>query len=208
VRIIAVIPVKPASQGKQRLATVLDATLRRRLVGAMLECVLGAALGARGLAGVGILTTDRSLVPAGIEQLTDPGTGLNAALAATASVLTARGVEAMLVLPGDLPFIVAADVDALLELARPDRVVVVPDARGAGTNALLLAPPRVLLPQFGPGSLSAHLTAASAAGADCRVSVCARIGRDIDEPCDLAPLLAEAPGRFGFLRFTAEARCG
>jgi 2-phospho-L-lactate/phosphoenolpyruvate guanylyltransferase len=204
VRITAVIPVKPA--GKQRLAGVLDAAMRRRLVEAMLERVLDAAGSAQGLAGLGILTRDASLVPAGIEQLPDPGTPLNEALAATAAVLAGRGAEAMLVLPGDLPFITASDVEALLALARPRRVVVVPDARGSGTNALLLAPAQVLAPHFGPGSLSAHLAAAAAACVDCQVCVSAPIGRDIDEPADLGPLLDEA--RFDFLRWPAEARCG
>jgi 2-phospho-L-lactate guanylyltransferase len=206
VRVTAVIPLKQASQCKQRLAGVLDAARRRRLVEAMLERVLDAVGSAEGLAGLGVLTSDASLVPAGIERLPDPGSGLNAALAATAAVLTARGAEAMLVLPGDLPFITAGDVEALLALARPRRVIVVPDARGSGTNALLLAPPRALVPQFGPGSLSAHLTSADAAGAECQVCVSARIGRDIDEPADLSPLLADA--RFDFLRVSAEARCG
>jgi 2-phospho-L-lactate guanylyltransferase len=206
VRVIAVIPLKPASQCKQRLAGVLDAARRRRLVEAMLERVLDAAGSAQGLAGLGVLTCDASLVPAGIEQLPDPGNGLNAALAATARLLTARGADAMLVLPGDLPFIKAGDVEALLALARPFRVVVVPDARGSGTNALLLAPPRALVPQFGPGSLSAHLASAAAAGADCQVCMNAHIGRDIDESADLGPLLDDA--RFDFLRWPAEARCG
>jgi len=208
VRIIAVIPVKPATQGKQRLAAALDSATRQRLVREMLEHVAGTVRRAHGLTGVGILTSDHSLVPPGIEQLPDPGAGLNAALAATAAALAARGTDAMLVLPGDLPFIITPDVEALLELARPGRIVVVPDARGAGTNALLLAPPQALMPQFGTGSLSAHLMSAAATAADCVVRVCPNIGRDIDEPGDVVTLLEQAPARFHFLRVNAEARCG
>lgn len=205
-KIIAVIPVKPAGQGKQRLAGVLDALTRRRLVAAMLECVVSAVASARGLAGMAILTSDPSLVPAGIAQLPDPGTGLNEAVAATAATLAACGAEAMLVLPADLPFITARDVEALLELARPHRVVIVPDARGCGTNALLVAPPGLLVPQFGPGSLAAHLASAAASRVDALVRVCANISRDIDEPADLLPLLDL--DQFGLLRATSEARCG
>lgn len=198
--------MKPAGAGKQRLAAVLDAAARRHLVAVMLERVVHAVASAQGLAGLAVLTSDRAVVPPGIEQLPDPGGGLNPALAATAEALRTRGAEAMLVLPGDLPFITACDVEAVLQLARPGRVVVVPDVRGSGTNALLLAPPGALVPQFGPGSLSAHLASAAAAGRDALVRVCANIGRDIDEPLDLAPLVQDA--RFDFLRCRPETRCG
>jgi 2-phospho-L-lactate guanylyltransferase len=207
VRIVAVIPVKRASQGKQRLAGVLDPATRRQLVTVMLEHVLQAVAAAQGLAGVRVLTSDRALVPAGIERIPDPGAGLNAALAAAARILAGQEADAMLVLPADIPFVTTPDVEALLLLARPRRVVVVPDTRGVGTNALLLAPPRALEPQFGPASFAAHRESAAAAGADCIVRCCANIGRDIDEPGDLAQLLDEAPARFGFVRFTREASC-
>ena len=56
-RVWAVVPVKELGAAKQRLAGALDAALRRALALAMLEDVLEALAGARGLAG--IIVVDR-----------------------------------------------------------------------------------------------------------------------------------------------------
>jgi len=208
VRIVAVIPVKPAAECKQRLAPMLDRGLRQRLVQIMLDCVVRALDSAHGLAGIAVLTNDESLVPRGVERIADPGGGINAALAAAAVQLSAQGAQGMLVLPGDVPRVTGSDIEGLLELARHGRAIVVPDARGSGTNALLLAPPALLAPQFGPRSLAAHLEAARAVGVPAIVHGCPNISRDIDEPGDVAALLdPAADARFGFLRSLQGVLC-
>src|SRR6185312_7134137 len=45
-----------------------------------------------------------------------------------------------------------------------ERVLIVPDRHGTGTNALLLQPPDVMKPSFGPGSHDRHHRHAAAAG--------------------------------------------
>jgi 2-phospho-L-lactate guanylyltransferase len=200
-RIVAVIPVKPAAECKQRLAPVLDSRTRRRLVQIMLDCVVSAASSAHGLSGLQILTNDRSLVPRGIGRIADPGGGVNAGLAAAAELLSGQAVDAILILPGDIPLVTGADIESLLELVMPGRLVVVPDASGSGTNALLLAPPTLVVPRFGAGSLAAHLRVAVESGAHTMVHSCPNIARDMDEPRDLAALLEQSRDpRFDFLR--------
>ena len=44
--------------------------------------------------------------------------------------------------------------------------MIVPDRHGSGTNALLLDPPTVITPAFGPGSFARHAALAAAAGRD------------------------------------------
>ena len=79
-----------------------------------------------------------------------------------------RGATRVLLVPGDCPALDPAEVDDLLASAAPG-VVIVPDRHGSGTNALLLDPPTVLTPAFGPGSFARHAALSHAAGATVRV---------------------------------------
>ena len=67
-------------------------------------------------------------------------------------------------------------------------MVVVPDRQNAGTNALLLEPPRVVAPSFGPGSRDRHLEAARAAGVPVQIRRPASLALDVDTPADLCAL--------------------
>jgi len=209
VRIVAVIPVKTASEGKRRLSAVLDPRTRRKLVKVMLDRVVSAVSGVDAIADLYILTSDASLVPDGVEQIADPGAGLNVALASAAAQLGGRVADAMLILPGDIPLITSADVARLVELAAPGRMVAVSDVRRSGTNALLLAPPGLVAPRFGPDSLSAHLKAALEANVSAMVHDCPNVARDIDEPRDVEWLLEHSrDSRFDFLRSVPAALAG
>jgi 2-phospho-L-lactate guanylyltransferase len=206
---VAVIPVKSASQCKQRLSATLEPGARRKLVELMLGRVVDAVRGVAAIAGLYIVTNDRSLVPEGVGRIADTGAGLNVALAAAAAELGNQAVDAMLILPGDIPLITSADVAQLLELADPRRMVVVSDVLRSGTNALLLSPPNLITPRFGPGSLMAHLRAAVEADVRALVHDCPNIARDIDEPRDLAWLLEHSrDSRLDFLRSRPEALAG
>jgi 2-phospho-L-lactate guanylyltransferase len=209
VRIVAVIPVKPAAQGKQRLSAALDSRERRQLVEIMLERVVAAVRGVHMLDAVCILTSEQSLVPRGAQHIEDRSSDVNTALALAATALCERGAEAMLVLPGDIPLVTSSDIEGILALAEPRRMVVVPDSTRSGTNALLLAPPTLVVPRFGPGSLAAHLAAAFEVGTRAIVLECANIARDIDEPRDIAWLLEDSrESHFDFLRTRPAALAG
>jgi 2-phospho-L-lactate guanylyltransferase len=90
--------------------------------------------------------------------------------------------------------------------------VIVPDRHGHGTNALLLTPPDVMEPAFGPGSFVRHAALARAAGATIRVADVTSLGLDVDTPEDLAALRAalaahdaDAPRTRALLRSAAQA---
>jgi 2-phospho-L-lactate guanylyltransferase len=195
-KVVAVVPVKAATAGKQRLAPALDRGGREHLVRAMLGLVLGAVRGSQLLARAYVLTPDSSLVPQDVEWIPDTGGGLNRELMRAAAVSNA---DAMLILPADLPWIGSTDVDTLLSKARPGRAVVVPDKAELGTNALLLAPPLSMRPRFGVQSLSLHIQSANSSGAICVIHRCRNLARDIDEPADLPGLLEHPSDHFHFL---------
>jgi 2-phospho-L-lactate guanylyltransferase len=87
--------------------------------------------------------------------------------------------------PGDTPLLSAAELDALLADAA-EAVVIVPDRHGSGTNGLLLQPPTVIEPSFGPDSRRRHQAAAEAAGVAWRVDPLPSLVFDVDTSDDLA----------------------
>jgi 2-phospho-L-lactate/phosphoenolpyruvate guanylyltransferase len=187
VRTVAVLPVKSFGRAKQRLRPAgLDrAALAAAMVGDVLE-----ALGAvRGLDGVVVVSAE-DLVgrTAGIEWVHDPvEAGQSAAALRGMRAAVARGAQRVLLVPGDCPALDPAEVDALLASEGP-RVVIVPDRHGSGTNALLLDPPAVITPVFGPGSFARHAALADAAGATVRVGRLPSLELDVDTPDDLDAL--------------------
>jgi 2-phospho-L-lactate guanylyltransferase len=71
--------------------------------------------------------------------------------------------------------------------------VLAPSASGRGTNAVLQRPPGLFPLRFGNDSFLPHLAAARATGNPVEVLRLSGIGVDIDEPADLADLMA-TPG--------------
>lgn len=92
----------------------------------------------------------------------------------------------VLMLPGDLPLISSAAIEAVLAAAGDGPgIVVVPDRHRVGTNALLCSPPRVVAPCFGGHSFERHVAAAKAAGVTAHVLEVEALALDLDHPVDL-----------------------
>jgi 2-phospho-L-lactate guanylyltransferase len=194
-RIIAVVPVRSLSGAKSRLGEPLDPEERADLIFGLLAQTVHEALAATRLAGVVVVSMDEDLLrriratgAASLLQETDGlNEGLNEALAAAGAEATA-----MLVLPGDLPGVSAAEIDRVADAAAEARsgapekpvVVLVPDRHGTGTNALLVAPPDAIPFLFGEGSRAAHAAAARDAGASY-VELDGPLSFDVDTPDDL-----------------------
>jgi 2-phospho-L-lactate guanylyltransferase len=193
-----VVAVKGLERGKHRLAGVLAPEDRQRLIVTMLDDVLSALRAVIESRHISVLTRDVSLVPEGVGHIDDRGFGLNAAISHAAHVVTRAGGRSMLVLPADLPFATSADMDAILRAAKQHAAVIVPDAQRTGTNALLLSPPALVQPHFGPGSFATHVAILKEAGVVPHVLDRAGLAHDVDVPADLESLMHRQP-RYGFL---------
>lgn len=210
-RVVALVPAKPLRLAKARLAPVLAAAARASLAAAMLEDVLQALASEPRICGTAVVTGDpeagRLARRHGARVLADPpGGGYREAAAHGLAALAAMGVDAALVLPADVPLAGADEIAALIDLARDRAVALVPAASDGGTNALLLRPPSILAPAFGPDSLRRHVDAARRAGIEPLVSEMVGIGLDIDRPADLDALLAHpSAGRTRSGRLLARA---
>jgi 2-phospho-L-lactate/phosphoenolpyruvate guanylyltransferase len=187
------IPVRSFEGAKSRLGAVLAAEERRELVDLLLRRTVAAALAARGVTEVIVVSPDpevrRVAAAAGARPVEQRSRGLNPALHEARAAATG---DRLLILPADIPGIDAAAIERVLEAGdstgRPS-VVLVPDRHGRGTNALLLDPPDVIDPAFGGDSRTGHAWLASSADA-AYAEVRDVLGLDVDTPEDL--LLAEA----------------
>ncbi len=193
--IVAAVPVKDLVNAKQRLVRVLDADQRRALARAMLTDVLRALDGA-GLDRVWVVTRDpdaTALARAlGAEPLAEAeNRGHTAAVAAAQAEAARIGAEAFLTIPGDVPCITAAEIRTLVDaVPAPPAVAFTPSRSGLGTNGVLLAPPAVMPLRFGEPSFDDHLAAARARRLAFRIVPLPGLGLDVDDPDDLAALLA------------------
>jgi 2-phospho-L-lactate guanylyltransferase len=171
----AIIPVKPLHDSKRRLENLLSAEDRADLIYHFLDDLLAVLTAAPGIDRVLVVTADPSVIGLangyGAKVLLEAETtGLNAAVAQGAAYATVAGATAVLILPADLPFARAEDIEAMLRPLTAGKVT--PVARGLialtgdeteeGTNALLLAPPGDFTFHYGPGSFGAHLAEAEA----------------------------------------------
>ena len=201
---IALVPLKGFRDGKTRLSAVLDEEARGRLAFWMMRRVLRSLAVAESVERVVLISKDvdaRSAAQTlGADSFFEESADLNGALREAVSAfrdspdreVAASGLppEAILIIPADLPLLKPEDVDAMAALRATEApcVVAAPSRRGEGTNALLLHPPDVLSPSFGPDSFNGHRARAVASGVAFLEHRSAGLGLDIDLPEDLESL--------------------
>lgn len=203
--LVALVPVKPFAEAKQRLAACLSPARRAALARVMLGDVLESLAAVPGLAGVVVVTADPAAAAlardhgARVLDEEQPVAGLNAAVSGAATHLARQGYAGLLVLPSDIPGVNSAEIAALIAAHPPGRAVsLVPAHDGQGTNALIITPPEGLAFAYGEGSFAVHGERAAQAGLRVRRHPAASfpgIAEDIDTPADLARLASRASGR-------------
>jgi 2-phospho-L-lactate guanylyltransferase len=205
-RIVAVVPVRSLRHGKTRLSPVLGNEARGALLRAIAHRVFSAAVGSGLLETVLVVSPDvetlawaASLGPA-VAAVPQPEhrLGLNGAIDAGRAWALDRGASTIISLFADLPLIVADDIRGMV--ARTEPVVLGPDRRGEGTNALLLRlagrGPEFRF-AFGEGSLAKHLEEARRLGLNAALHDAPGIAFDLDTPDDWSTfreLTMDCPG--------------
>ena len=184
-----VIPLKPPGAGKTRLGS--DAELARAIA---LDTVEAAAAAAR-VGRVIVVTADTALAEdldamAGVEVALEPRpAGIAAAIARGLGKTPEAEPRAALL--GDLPGLVAAELDDVLAWAEEHDLAFVPDADGTGTTLVTARAGVPLVERFGGGSAAAH-RAVGLVQLDLPESSSVR--RDVDDPAQLAELAARGIG--------------
>jgi 2-phospho-L-lactate guanylyltransferase len=189
----AAVPVKPLAGAKSRLAPVASPDERRALTLAWLRHVLAVLRDTPQVVRVLVVSADPEVLATATACGATPlpelaEAGLNAAITHAATVAERAGASGLLVLPADLPNLSNPDITALFVAAEGlpgPGIVLAPDHRERGTNALLLSPPTAIPPAFGPDSFAHHRAAAKAAGLSVAVVHRPGLAGDIDTPEDL-----------------------
>ena len=198
--IVAVIPVKELTRGKQRLQPLLTAAERHLLSRTMLEDVLSVAAICPLLDRVLVITSDNEAAARARQY----GAGVirevrqvrqSQSVDAAAAICSQMGAEGMLTLPLDVPRVTLSDLARIVEKGTSSPgIVLVPSRDELGTNAVLARPPEAIPFRFGYDSFRAHRREAEARGLPCEVCELPNLALDIDEIEDLRCFLDE-PGQ-------------
>ncbi|MET8679471.1 2-phospho-L-lactate guanylyltransferase [Streptomyces sp. NPDC004647] len=192
-----VVPLKPLSLAKSRLAGAAGDGLRPGLALAFAQDTVAAALDCPAISDVVVVTDDplavAELTALGARAVPDtPGAGLNAALAHGArTVREDRPAAPVAALNADLPALRPGELARVLAVAGAFPRAFLADAAGVGTTFLSAAPGVALDPAFGGPSRARHRTSGAAeillAGVDS-------VRRDVDTGEDLRAALALGVG--------------
>lgn len=184
------IPVRPATEGKSRLAAVLSDANRATLNRKLFRHVLATATQVLPPRQCMVLSRSREFLyeartAGALAKLEQSDHGLNEALTQGAAAAMKLGASAILSVSSDLPFLMPEDLQAMLRAGEEAPIVIATDSQRIGTNALLIRPPLTIAYCYGSDSLAAHRRAAHAAGLTSNVIDRPGLARDIDMPEDL-----------------------
>jgi 2-phospho-L-lactate guanylyltransferase len=187
----AIVPVKPLRYGKSRLAEVLTPDERLDLNRRMLVHTLDTLAAVPEIEHVLVISRDQAALALArehgartVQENNSPH--LNIALTRATVVAKNYATRGVLIVPADLPLISTEDVRVMLERAvDPPVVVVAPDRRRDGTNALLVCPAGIIEYEYGPNSFQRHCELARRAGARLEICELPSLALDMDLPEDL-----------------------
>lgn len=187
----AIVPVKPLRRGKSRLADVLSGEQRAALNKKLLIHTLDTITQVPSLEQVLVVSRDPEALALarfhGARTVLEDGTPhLNLAITRATAVAQMYNAVGVLVLPADLPQITPEDVNVMIEAAgMSPSVVIAPDHRRMGTNALLIKPPGLLTYEFGENSFNLHVAQSRAKGVEPKIVELPSLAHDVDLPEDL-----------------------
>ena len=197
---MALIPLKPPTEAKARLAGLLSPDERAELARVTFRTVADALLGAGVpfvvLTPLAVAAADLTVGECTVIEEQPSIRGLNAQLQVALNGATFAEADSVLILHADLPLATPNAVRLLVGAARKDigRVTMVKSADG-GTNAMILPLPRPFALHYGSGSFALHEVAARAAGLGVYVHRSPRLALDLDTAADVRTLLASSRGR-------------
>ncbi len=206
--IFVIIPVKKLSEAKSRLSPLLSENERKEFCLKMLEDVLAAIAAKRGIYKTIVVSRDPRVLQVAkkfhVFPYRENQSGLNQAISEAIDYCISMDAEATLILPSDIPLVSSEDVSKILAFDETSSVVICPSRGGNGTNALLLNPPKAIIPLYGENSFQRYINEASKQGISFRVYRSPRIALDIDNVEDLADFFALNAEKTRAYRFLAE----
>src|SRR5262245_3573011 len=188
----AIVPVKGLTSANRRLDQVLFPKERTRLAEALFLDLIMKLPRSRCIDDILVVTADEVIARQTrwfghmlLKQEEDGGHSESASAGARAAM--EEGAERVAILPVDCPMLDIEELDAQIGRS-PRTALIVPDRHGTGTNALVLTPPDIFLPAFGPDSCARHVSRARAAGISFALEEIESMKLDLDTPEDMTLL--------------------
>lgn len=187
----AIVPVKPLRRGKSRLSQVLSPQERIDLNRHLLTHTLDTLRGISEIEQVLVVSRDQAALSLarsfGARTVQEYGAPrLNIALTRATILAKSYSTKGILIIPADLPLVSPEDIRSMLEKSKnPPVVVLAPDIRREGTNAMIVNPIGLIEYEFGPNSFERHCASAKKAGARLEICELSSIALDMDIPEDL-----------------------
>lgn len=164
----AILPVKTLSQSKTRLSAILSPAERADLTQHLLEQTLQVLQQVPNITQTIVVSRDPTVLNTAQRYHTRTFSEsapyeLKTAVSQAAKYATLQQqADGILIIPADLPFLQAYEIQAIIDKAAASETsVICPDESQNGTNALLLSPTTKFRFQYGPNSYSKHLIEAN-----------------------------------------------
>lgn len=187
----AIVPVKPLRRGKSRLSPVLSQDERTALNQNLLVNSLKTLSSVEAIDTILVVSRDPAALTIARDYgartvLEDGSPELNTALKRAAMVAKTYFANEIMVIPADLPLLKKSDLEFVLKHAgKPPEIIIAPDRRHDGTNALYINPAGLIQFSYGPGSFERHLALAGKVNARVEIIEIPSLGLDLDLPEDL-----------------------
>ncbi len=187
----AIVPIKSLHRGKSRLAGLLTADERESLNQNLLVHTLRCLQDIPEIDEIAVISHDpsalhiaREMGAKTIQEGRD--TDINNALRKATEAVKASNGTKLLIIPADLPLIQPEDISNLLSKAKgKDEIIISPDKKMGGTNALYINPIGILDYDFGLWSFNKHIEQAERKKIRVEIYNNERIAFDLDLPEDL-----------------------
>jgi len=187
----AIVPVKPLRRGKSRLADLLSDDERERLNQSLLVQTIQILRTVPVIDETVVISHDPAALSVsrefGIRTIQENrGKNINQALRKATIAAKAFNITKLLVVPADLPLLTSNDIETMIaKKTQPPTIIIVPDRRMNGTNALLIDPIGVLDYDFGPWSFKNHIEQAERKKIHVEIFNNEHLSFDLDLPEDL-----------------------
>jgi len=187
----AVLPVKPLAKGKSRLRGCLNAEEIFALNRSLFEETYHKLDASGEIDRILVVSQDEEVLEytrqlGGVALRENQQSSLNEAVSQALGFISEYDPGMVLIVPADLHWMTAEDLEALLQLRRDGEfMIIVPDHCQRGTNAILVSHPGLLIPHFGRNSFQKHTQQAANRSVELIVWLNKNIQRDLDTPQDL-----------------------
>lgn len=166
-KIAAVIPMKSLHSAKSRLSNILTAQQRKNLAMYLLNTTIKELKESNFISEIVIVSSDEAVKNySSLNNLTfvkDSDKGVNEAVILADKYCVDNGINANIVIPQDLPFISAKEIDEICTISNKYHkcIIICPSKRFDGTNILFRKPPGVIKTHYDNNSYMNHLKEAS-----------------------------------------------